>query len=134
MFGFEVPWEVLEEMIRNLPVSHAYTDSRGLPSAREAVERHYPDRGLPDVDVDDVFLGNRVSEWGSGGHPAHAARRFSGGPEPAGAAMVEFLPSELTPQTRRTQESRTQESRTQESLTPRTRRTQGSRTQEMSAT
>jgi alanine-synthesizing transaminase len=62
MFGFEVPKEILEEMIRNLPVAHAYTDSRGLPSAREAVARHYRDRGLPDVDVDDVFLGNGVSD------------------------------------------------------------------------
>jgi alanine-synthesizing transaminase len=62
MFGFEVPGEILREMIKNLPIAHAYIDSRGLPSAREAVKRHYRDRGPPDVDVDSVFLGNGVSE------------------------------------------------------------------------
>ena len=62
LFGFEVPEEILRDMIRDLPVAHTYTDSRGLLSARLAVVQHYQDRGLPDVDVDDVFLGNGVSE------------------------------------------------------------------------
>jgi alanine-synthesizing transaminase len=62
MFGFEVPEEILRDMIRDLPGAHTYTDSRGLLSARLAVVRHYRERGLPDVDVDDVFLGNGVSE------------------------------------------------------------------------
>jgi alanine-synthesizing transaminase len=61
-FGFSVPEEILEELIRALPGAHGYSDSRGLRSAREAVVRRYQDLGLTDVDADDVFLGNGVSE------------------------------------------------------------------------
>jgi alanine-synthesizing transaminase len=61
-FGFDVPEEILEELIRALPGAHGYSDSRGLRPAREAVVRRYQDLGLTDVDADDVFLGNGVSE------------------------------------------------------------------------
>jgi alanine-synthesizing transaminase len=62
LFGFEAPEEILQDMIRMLPLAHGYTDSRGVLSARRAVVQHYQDRGLTGVDVDDVFLGNGVSE------------------------------------------------------------------------
>lgn len=62
MFGFEVPEEILHDLIRDLPRAHGYCDSRGILPARQAVVRHYRNRGFPDVDVDDVFLGNGVSE------------------------------------------------------------------------
>jgi alanine-synthesizing transaminase len=62
MFGFEVPEEILHDMIRDLPRAHGYCDSRGILPARQAVVRHYRNRGFPDVDVDDVLLGNGVSE------------------------------------------------------------------------
>lgn len=61
LFGFEAPEEILQDMIRMLPQAHGYTDSRGILSARRAVAQRYQDRGL-DVGVDDVFLGNGVSE------------------------------------------------------------------------
>ncbi|MFE0626282.1 pyridoxal phosphate-dependent aminotransferase [Streptomyces sp. NPDC058864] len=62
LFGFEAPEEILQDIIRTLPASHGYSDSRGILSARRAVAQHYQDRGLTDVGVDDVFLGNGVSE------------------------------------------------------------------------
>ncbi|MGW7055581.1 pyridoxal phosphate-dependent aminotransferase [Streptomyces sp. NPDC054887] len=62
LFGFEAPEEILQDIIRNLPQAHGYGDSRGILSARRAVAAHYQERGLPDVGVDDVFLGNGVSE------------------------------------------------------------------------
>ncbi|WP_431043954.1 pyridoxal phosphate-dependent aminotransferase [Streptomyces sp. P1-3] len=62
LFGFEAPEEILQDMIRMLPRAHGYTDSRGILPARRAVAQHYQQRGLPDVGVDDVFLGNGVSE------------------------------------------------------------------------
>ncbi|MEU4093433.1 pyridoxal phosphate-dependent aminotransferase [Streptomyces sp. NPDC026673] len=62
LFGFEAPEEILQDIIRTLPASHGYSDSRGILSARRAVAQHYQERGLADVDVDDVFLGNGVSE------------------------------------------------------------------------
>ncbi|MEU9237352.1 pyridoxal phosphate-dependent aminotransferase [Streptomyces subrutilus] len=62
LFGFEAPEEVLQDVIRMLPLAHGYSDSRGILSARRAVVQHYQQRGFPPLDVDDVFLGNGVSE------------------------------------------------------------------------
>jgi alanine-synthesizing transaminase len=62
LFGFEAPDEILQDMIRMLPRAHGYTDSRGILSARRAVAQRYQTMGLPDVTVDDIFLGNGVSE------------------------------------------------------------------------
>ncbi|WP_370411792.1 pyridoxal phosphate-dependent aminotransferase [Streptomyces fradiae] len=62
LFGFEAPEEIVQDMIRMLPRAHGYTDSRGILSARRAVAQRYQSMGLTDVDVDDVFLGNGVSE------------------------------------------------------------------------
>ncbi|MGW5938366.1 pyridoxal phosphate-dependent aminotransferase [Streptomyces celluloflavus] len=62
VFGFEAPEEILQDVIRNLSRAHGYTDSRGILSARRAVVQHYQHNGLPDVGVDDVYLGNGVSE------------------------------------------------------------------------
>ncbi len=61
-FGFEAPDEILVDVIRNLPTAQGYSDSRGLLSARTAVVHHYQTRGLDSIDVDDVWLGNGVSE------------------------------------------------------------------------
>ncbi|MEV8630069.1 pyridoxal phosphate-dependent aminotransferase [Streptosporangium sp. NPDC051023] len=61
-FGFEAPEEILQDMIRNLPVSHGYGDSKGILSARRAVVQHYEEHGIPGLDVEDVYLGNGVSE------------------------------------------------------------------------
>ena len=61
LFGFEAPEEILQDMIRMLPQAHGYTDSRGILSARRAVAQRYQALGL-EVGVDDVFLGNGVSE------------------------------------------------------------------------
>ncbi|WP_328945235.1 pyridoxal phosphate-dependent aminotransferase [Streptomyces sp. NBC_00250] len=62
LFGFEAPEEIVQDMIRMLPKAHGYTDSRGILSARRAVAQRYQSMGVPEVDVDDVFLGNGVSE------------------------------------------------------------------------
>jgi alanine-synthesizing transaminase len=61
-FGFQAPEEVLVDVIRNLPNAQGYSDSRGLLSARTAIIQHYQSRGLDVEDVDDVWLGNGVSE------------------------------------------------------------------------
>ncbi|MCX5225535.1 pyridoxal phosphate-dependent aminotransferase [Streptomyces sp. NBC_00233] len=62
LFGFEAPEEIVQDMIRMLPRAHGYTDSRGILSGRRAVAQRYQSMGLPDVDVDDIYLGNGVSE------------------------------------------------------------------------
>ncbi len=61
-FGFEAPEEILVDVIRNLPVSQGYSDSQGLLSGRTAVVQHYQERGVRGTTVDDVWLGNGVSE------------------------------------------------------------------------
>lgn len=61
-FGFDAPDEILVDVIRNLPTSQGYCDSKGLYSARKAVVQHYQKRGLMDLDVEDVYLGNGASE------------------------------------------------------------------------
>ncbi|KIQ63480.1 aminotransferase [Kitasatospora griseola] len=61
-FGFEAPPEILQDILRNLSSAHGYGDSKGLLSARRAVVMHYEDRGLHGLSVEDVYLGNGVSE------------------------------------------------------------------------
>ena len=62
LFGFDAPEEILQDIIRNLPHAHGYSDSRGILPARRAVVQYYQSLGVADVDIDDVFLGNGVSE------------------------------------------------------------------------
>ncbi len=61
-FGFEAPEEILRDVIRNLPISQGYSDSKGLLSARRAVTQYCEVKDIQGVDVDDVYLGNGVSE------------------------------------------------------------------------
>jgi alanine-synthesizing transaminase len=60
-FGFEAPDEILVDIIRNLPQAQGYSDSQGILSARTAIVQHYQEQGI-DADVDDIWLGNGVSE------------------------------------------------------------------------
>jgi len=61
-FGFEAPEEVLMDVIKHLPTSQGYCDSKGLFSARKAVMQHYQAKGLLSLDTDDIYIGNGVSE------------------------------------------------------------------------
>ncbi|HET6154298.1 MAG TPA: pyridoxal phosphate-dependent aminotransferase [Marmoricola sp.] len=61
-FGFEAPEAIVADMVHNLPDAQGYSDSRGIYSARTAVAQYYQGRGLTDTQVDDVFIGNGVSE------------------------------------------------------------------------
>ena len=61
-FGFEAPDEILVDMIKNLPTAQGYSDSKGIPSARRAVAQYYQTRGMPGIELDDIYLGNGVSE------------------------------------------------------------------------
>ena len=61
-FGFEAPEEVLIDVIKNLPQSQGYCDSKGLFSARKAIMQHYQAKGLLSLDTDDIYIGNGVSE------------------------------------------------------------------------
>ncbi|MFT0212877.1 pyridoxal phosphate-dependent aminotransferase [Pseudomonas sp. F1_0610] len=61
-FGFEAPDEILQDVIRTLPTAQGYSDSKGLFSARKAVMQHYQQKNVLGVGIEDVYLGNGVSE------------------------------------------------------------------------
>lgn len=61
-FGFEAPDDILKDVIHNLPNSQGYSESQGIYSARVAVMQYFQQQGIKDVGVDDIFIGNGVSE------------------------------------------------------------------------
>ncbi len=61
-FGIEPPDEIVQDMIRNLPHSAGYTDSKGLFAPRKAVVHYTQEKHVAGVTVDDVYLGNGASE------------------------------------------------------------------------
>ena len=61
-FGFDPPEEVTQDMIRNLPDSAGYSDSKGIFAARKAVMHYTQQLGIEGVTLDDIYLGNGASE------------------------------------------------------------------------
>ncbi|XOV78295.1 MAG: pyridoxal phosphate-dependent aminotransferase [Aestuariibacter sp.] len=61
-FGFEAPEDILKDVIHNLPSSQGYADANGLYAARVAVMQYYQQRNIKNISIDDVFIGNGVSE------------------------------------------------------------------------
>ena len=62
-FGFEAPDVIMRDMISALPHAQGYSTSKGIISARRAIVARYEViPGFPEFDVEDVFLGNGVSE------------------------------------------------------------------------
>ena len=61
-FGFEAPEEIIQDVIRNLSNAQGYSDSKGLFSARKAIMQECQQLGIDGVDIDDIYLGNGVSE------------------------------------------------------------------------
>ncbi len=61
-FGFEAPEELLQDVIHNLPDSTGYCHSKGLFPARKAVMQYTQTKGIENVTVDDIIIGNGVSE------------------------------------------------------------------------
>lgn len=61
-FGFTAPDEVIRDLIANARNSEAYSDSKGIFSARKAIMQYCQLKGFQHVDIDDIYLGNGVSE------------------------------------------------------------------------
>ncbi len=62
VFGFDAPEEIQQDMIRNLPNSAGYSDSKGIFGARKAVMHYTQEQGIRGVTLDDIYLGNGASE------------------------------------------------------------------------
>ncbi len=61
-FGLCAPDEIIQDVMRNLINCQGYSDSKGVYYARKAVMQYCQEKDFPDVDVDDIFIGNGVSE------------------------------------------------------------------------
>lgn len=61
-FGFETPDEIIHDIIVNIRNAQGYVDSRGLFAARKAVMQYYQNRGVKNILIEDIYIGNGVSE------------------------------------------------------------------------
>jgi alanine-synthesizing transaminase len=61
-FGFEAPEEILQDVIHNLPNASGYSDSKGLFAARKAIMHYTQAKGIKNVQMEDIYVGNGVSE------------------------------------------------------------------------
>ncbi len=61
-FGFEAPEEIMQDVIHNLAAASGYSDSKGLFAARKAVMHYTQAKGIADVRMEDIYIGNGVSE------------------------------------------------------------------------
>lgn len=62
VFDLEAPDELLHDVVVNIRKAQAYCDSKGLFPARKAVMQYSQRKGIPDVEVEDIYIGNGVSE------------------------------------------------------------------------
>ncbi len=62
VFGFNPPDDIVRDVIVNLPRAGGYCDSKGIYSARKAVMNYAQERGISGVGIEDIYIGNGVSE------------------------------------------------------------------------
>jgi alanine-synthesizing transaminase len=61
-FGFDAPDEIVHDIILNIRNAQGYADSRGLFAARKAVMHYTQNLGIPGITINDIYIGNGVSE------------------------------------------------------------------------
>ena len=61
-FGFTAPDEIVQDIIHNLSDASGYSDSKGMFAARKAIMHYTQEKKIQDVQVDDIYIGNGVSE------------------------------------------------------------------------
>ncbi|MDQ1363532.1 MAG: alanine-synthesizing transaminase [Pseudomonadota bacterium] len=61
-FGLLAPDEIIQDVMHNLVDCQGYSDSKGLYYARKAVMQYCQQKNIANVEIDDIFLGNGVSE------------------------------------------------------------------------
>lgn len=61
-FDFKAPNEIIHDLITNARESEGYSDSKGIFSARKAIQQYCQLKGFPNVGIDDIYTGNGVSE------------------------------------------------------------------------
>lgn len=61
-FGFRAPDEIIMDMQASLKNAEGYSDSKGIFSARKAIMQYCQLKKIPNVGIDDIYIGNGVSE------------------------------------------------------------------------
>ncbi|WP_337040532.1 pyridoxal phosphate-dependent aminotransferase [Emticicia sp. 17c] len=61
-FGFDVPDEIIHDMIMNIRNAQGYSHHLGIFPARKAIMHYTQQIGIHGVTIDDIFIGNGVSE------------------------------------------------------------------------
>ncbi len=61
-FGFELPLSIRTSLLDGLDNAVAYCDPKGMPEAREAIREYHISKGITDISIDDIYIGNGVSE------------------------------------------------------------------------
>ncbi|WP_054742848.1 pyridoxal phosphate-dependent aminotransferase [Cellulosilyticum ruminicola] len=61
-FGFDAPDEIIYDMMTNLRSSQGYSDSKGIFSGRKAIMQYCQSKNIPNVQIEDIYIGNGVSE------------------------------------------------------------------------
>lgn len=61
-FGINAPDEIIHDVVVNIRSAQAYGDSKGLFSARKAIMQQCQIKGIENVEIDDIYIGNGVSE------------------------------------------------------------------------
>jgi len=61
-FGFDAPDEIITDVVMNIRNGQGYTESRGLFPARKAIMHECQRLNIKGVEIEDIFLGNGVSE------------------------------------------------------------------------
>ena len=61
-FGFDASDEIIADVIHNLRKAQGYTSAKGLFSARKAVMQECQRLEIPAIEIDNIYLGNGVSE------------------------------------------------------------------------
>ena len=61
-FGFNAPDELVVDLINNIQNAQGYGESKGIYSARKAIMQYSQNQKIDDIDIDDIYLGNGVSE------------------------------------------------------------------------
>ena len=60
--AFDAPDEIVHDIILNIRNAQGYADSRGLFAARKAVMHHTQNIGMAGITINDIYIGNGVSE------------------------------------------------------------------------
>lgn len=61
-FDLFAPDEIIHDVRINLKEAEGYCDSKGIFPARKAIMQHYQNKNIMDVTLEDIYIGNGVSE------------------------------------------------------------------------